>query len=538
MSRKLTTEEEDKLLNLLCDEIRRDGGASYVTFLKEYNNVTLNKLLEGVKLLSFLEKYPKIFNVDRREKPHFVRLVSQSSKVSNNEGDCLEDVEMVDNKPYVDLCDKIVYALRKRHSRLDRKHQHDQTAYSLSVNTYWLLKRCVNEYHRYLRSNNEYRHAYGNQETPQVWPVGSKEWYDTFLTRFVSFLQTQKHTVKVQHDKVWLIEKDLENGNDNGASVMDLSNDFLKELDALLTQLVNEDGATQISLSLLLCRDHKGSFKRLLGGRDFWNIYQTYHSRGYFQNLKVWMEYSDIYLQSMIQQTQSGRMEVDQVGLFSVASTKWGRAIANIMVQYCRQVYDTNHTVLSSHDEKSSTHPSPKLAIDLTASVGGLVLGLLKTRYFSKVIGMEIDSNRAKLCQQNMERHGFSEQVEIQNVDSTKKLSQLSLQIQNLSCILIDPPWGGIHYKRDKNPTLYLGDLTLEKVMSEIARGAAKTKNSVLVGLRLPVTFKVNNFLVIMKDEYNISFQCLTVRKIGPQILLVVHIGHTNDTSLQNESNE
>ena len=152
MSRKLTTKEEEKLLNLLCDEIGRDGGASYVTFLKEYNNVTLNKLLEGVKLLSFLEKYPQFFDVDRLEKPHFVRLLSQN--VSDG------GVEMVDNnKPYVDLCDKVVYALRKRHSRLDRKHQQDQTAYSLSVNTYWLLKRCVNEYHRYLRSNNIYRHV-------------------------------------------------------------------------------------------------------------------------------------------------------------------------------------------------------------------------------------------------------------------------------------------------------------------------------------------------------------------------------------------
>ena len=60
-------------------------------------------------------------------------------------------------------------------------------------------------------------------------------------------------------------------------------------------------------------------------------------------------------------------MKVDQVGLYYVANIKWGKnAMANIMIKACQKAGFTNNVT----------------AIDLTASVGGMTLGLAKTDVF------------------------------------------------------------------------------------------------------------------------------------------------------------
>ena len=44
------------------------------------------------------------------------------------------------------------------------------------------------------------------------------------------------------------------------------------------------------------------------------------------------------------------------------------------------------------------------IAIDLTASVGGVTLGLSRKK-FVKVAAIEIDENRAEMCRQNMKAY-------------------------------------------------------------------------------------------------------------------------------------
>ena len=109
MPKKLSLQEEQNLLKLLCGEIARDGGASFVTFIKEYDNVPLNKLLQGVKLLTFLESYPKILDVNRLGEPHFVKLLSnchvpspelsQEGKEDENDDDKVILDDNNNNKP-------------------------------------------------------------------------------------------------------------------------------------------------------------------------------------------------------------------------------------------------------------------------------------------------------------------------------------------------------------------------------------------------------------------------------------------------------
>ena len=83
-----------------------------------------------------------------------------------------------------------------------------------------------------------------------------------------------------------------------------------------------------------------------------------------FDRVGVFTRNRQIYLQSM-STSKAGRMEVDETGLFSVTSSKWGNAFASLMANECRSML--------------SAEPENTIAIDLTASVGGISLPLSKT---------------------------------------------------------------------------------------------------------------------------------------------------------------
>lgn len=195
-------------------------------------------------------------------------------------------------------------------------------------------------------------------------------------------------------------------------------------------------------------------------------------------------------------------MKVDTVGLYSVTNSRCASAIANILVQSCQQL-QWNITQLT--------------AIDMTASVGGMTLGLARAKVkFQQILAMEIDPTRAQLCHENMRDHGITEeQVQVVNTDSVEAIPTFPQQC----CIIIDPPWGGEYYKEFKDqPPLCLGSWTLEEVLVKISQCVSQC----LVGLRLPVTLKVEPFLENLAKNRGLQFETMTIRKLQQVQLFVV----------------
>mgnify|MGYP005680573265 CR=1 FL=1 len=412
-----------------------------------------------------------------------------------------------------------------------------------------------------------------------------------------------------------------DNDNDNyEASAANLS--LMRQIDKTLTDIICEkDGGHQISLQLLL---HRYPYvKEILGGRDLWKLYQKYSTiplyhhdnnsdnnnnnnhnhndsnRTFFEAIIIFHVGPNLILRTKLQKTnrniivsdydgdddvdidddrnkdnhEERRMKVDEVGLYSVTSTKWGRAISNLMIQACQKTnlfedratssnnsdkslnHLTNSLPLEEEEEeegggedgedeererKSASSSSSsgqslrhtRMVIDLTASVGGMTLELARTNSFDRVLAFEIDKGRAALCKDNMKRHGFYNNkdngvghsiVEIRNEDSVQQIPFLPRRV----CIVIDPPWGGYNYKqqvrraqKEGGPVLKLGDAPLEDVLALIA-----CHNSpCVVGLRLPINFIVQNLLNALteKDE-GIHFECITRRKISVQLFVILY---------------
>jgi 16S rRNA G966 N2-methylase RsmD len=475
------------LLTILSTEIARDGGASLVIFLKDYvsNPKQLDCLVKqaigSTKLLSFLETNQHIFDVNRNDVPHFVKLISQEYCQNQSTSN------MIDYQKNM-LRDKVMYVLRRRTAKLCRRNLSKDFP---TVNLSWLSKECTVRLHFFLRVSEFYCKCYKTYNDVLI--VGSPLWHGLVQGEFESFL---KEFLDVKDGKVYL---QLQQSDENFDVNM---------LSKILTELVHRDGGTQVSLSLLLHRNPK--LKRLLGGRDFVTIARD--NPAAFSQIIIKPYETDIELQSkhpFIDQQLSaipiGRMAVDHEGLFSVASSKWGTAMANIMVWACRETLgDPDHVTV----------------LDLTASIGGHALALAKTS-FKRIIAIEIDSHRASLCQYNMEKHRMDHKVQVRNEDAILLLPKLAEELSDQSkVVVIDPPWGGIHYKREltrQEQQLYMGQWTLDHVLKIVAYRLSPT----IVGLRLPINFVVSVLESTLR-ELELNFSVWNIRKLGPQLFVIL----------------
>jgi hypothetical protein len=323
----------DELLQLVSTEIARDGGASLVTSLKAYFTPAMTpKRLKSMlvqatgkpKLLTFLESFPTLFQVNRQASPHWVLLLKRDFVLEDE----LEPVEEKCRDRKEELLDKALYVLRKRQAKLERRRNEEKnTKDSHEVNTPWLLKECSWNLHYYLRASGFYVRYYDSNHNPEdreVQPVDSPQWKALVLEEFESILlaeESEKKKIVVESGKAWLVLLESSSSRGNG----DDDPLFLVELDKLLTQLVQDDGAHQVSLELLLHRHEK--LQKLLGGRDLWKVVMEHHQSDdilLFQELDISQDGKDVILQSkQFPQYNKGRMKVDAVGLFSVANTKW-----------------------------------------------------------------------------------------------------------------------------------------------------------------------------------------------------------------------
>jgi hypothetical protein len=551
-----------ELLPILCTEMARDGGASLVTSLNDYlllrhhhhhhpNGGMTKKRLKALlgqacpnsgngkppKLLTFLEAFPEIFQVDRHATPHWVVLLTydfvddvalNSNKLEND-----LELEVATNRLY----DKALYILRKRQSKLDRRQLRPKTSTSTStsnvenddeqVNTLWLLGQCTWDLHYYLRAAGVYHrtlYKYKDEVQVQVHPVGTLPWQELTLHSFESVLLLRANTNTNNEDK----ELVLANGkawlksSSSSQPQQHLEEDnqeYLRTLDELLTQLVDDDGATQVRLELLLHRHE--TLKNLLGGRDLWKLIGLHRtsttststsssgSTGLFQSIDITQEGSDgaILLQSQKQSGSGGRMKVDDVGLYSVTNTKWGTAIANTMVR------SIQHQQIGWN---LPMHNMPLIAIDLTASVGGMTLALAKTRCFQTVIAIEIDPGRADLCRQNMIHHRMEHMVQVRTMDAMDVIPTLPSR----SCVVIDPPWGGVNYKQPQHQLIKMGKWSLEDIVEQISLHLTPC----VLGIRLPLQFAVDDLLRSMRDDRGLFFDTLSIKKLSVQLFVVLAI--------------
>ena len=120
--------------------------------------------------------------------------------------------------------------------------------------------------------------------------------------------------------------------------------------------------------------------------------------------------------------------------------------------------------------------------MDATAGLGGNSISFGKI--FTNVISIEIDENRCKLLQENLELYKVNNTVFCGNF--------MNFINMDYDLILIDPPWGGPNYKFEKSIKLTIDNKSLKEITIML-----REKGKIVV-FKLPFNYYINEF-----DKYN-----------------------------------
>ena len=551
------------ILHFLLIQTYLDGGSCYATAYRDSydtNNVLPNLLraTKYGKLLQFMEsKHSRqcMSISDRSKPPHIVSLTDDGRKMAvklveeflgNNEYNLqLQNAEDA-------LKERLVYRLRQNYCKLRRRKANrtaadgptiDDVYEASGVSLPWLVKKCPKELHLYARLQPN--------RPMDVLPF-SKEWNEKVGSILLEFVQNHISTTFVTGQRngvanVGLVQSLRGEEEESGSTSIDLEAIQIK-LVSILRERGNLVGGLDVGN---IMTDAK--MRRLLGGRDlttvirensaaFESFVETYQDE--LRN-NVWY----VQLADGSGDTSKGTsgvkrkkdlLDADEIGTYSLTGATSALAMAKVLAG----AFDT--------DEGSKVARST-VAIDMTAGVGGNTIGLCKV--FRKVIAYEIDVHRIEYLKRNIsERVGASAvDVTLRCGDSVQVMDSLQAELREDGfvtskqvAVIIDPPFGGTHYRRQGSKKmvlpngedggnndyddegLRLGDMPLSEVVKVVMR---KLKPCA-VGIKLPLSFDANRFAERLVgspsttedegEDEEMELQIKAIRRLSRNLFVVV----------------
>ncbi len=134
---------------------------------------------------------------------------------------------------------------------------------------------------------------------------------------------------------------------------------------------------------------------------------------------------------------------------------------------------------------------------DATANVGGNTLSFAK--HFTKVNAVEIDPDTCSALKNNVRAYGYK------NVD-TFCCAYTPTYKQDV--VFMDPPWGGIDYRKHDKMMLFLGDEPIYEIANKI--------DAKLIVIKIPNNFDIAEFKKHVKNVSVRQFARYKVMHIKP----------------------
>jgi len=173
----------------------------------------------------------------------------------------------------------------------------------------------------------------------------------------------------------------------------------------------------------------------------------------------------------------------------------------------CESIYyitDKEHaseitTIIIGYLQNIKLNPNNISIIDATAGVGGNVISFGKN--FKNVLAIEINKKRCYYLKNNIDVYNLNN-IKILNDDFTKFITNNINMMYNI--IFIDPPWGGIDYKKKNKLTLSLSNVLIENLCNDILM----IKKIILIVLKLPFNYDLE-YLYNKINSHNIHVHTL-----------------------------
>jgi len=581
----LNEESDIALITILAHEIHLDGGVSFLNKIKSHeSSFLISHLLKtsspSIKLAPFLKKYPSLFDV--RRDTHEDNVIKSRHTVSLR-CDILEscktcearrreyvlkrrfhfsiayDLKTTQNVAAKKLEERVYFFLKQRLVKLKRRTcrkltQHEIGSKSTEINKFakvdWIARKLENEIHKYVRLLHR-------DKRPKGELVGSVQWWTLVVPIFLDFLEVYAGAnIEFRADKKEVALRvhlctDLDRGK-----LEDYTISKKIMIDSYLVSILSAKNAPRVNgidYGLLLQRHE--SLRNLLDGQDLIEMIQSEQKDAnsrIFENVtlirhndhKVKETNANAYnwrialrdskdhvailnlMESKLGSKNSNKLktENDNVGLFSITGSKTASSMAKSLVNALKNL---KKMIGGNHDDDDN------ICIDLTAGLGGNVIACSK--HFSKVIGLEIDEERASLCQKNVVEQIGVDTLEDSNVtimceNSLEMLPKLAISYGRCPVsVMLDPPWGGLDYRKysdevDHNLGLASANGANQISLSRVVGHIAEYLSPAILGIKLPLTFGVETFLIHLKntETHANKVKVLSIRKMKRQLFLLL----------------
>jgi tRNA/tmRNA/rRNA uracil-C5-methylase (TrmA/RlmC/RlmD family) len=203
-----------------------------------------------------------------------------------------------------------------------------------------------------------------------------------------------------------------------------------------------------------------------------------------------------------------------------------------------REIADFTSKVICHHLINDFLNPLRSVVCDLTAGVGGNTLSF--SNYFSQVHAVEIVKDRYDDLINNSNVYKCKN-ISFYNSCAIKFINE-DLESINPSVLFIDPPWGGVDYKKSESLELSLGDVSLEDLLIMILNKFSVIYNSCnknleyssehnkLVIFKLPKNYNIVNFYKYIKSSNSINNYIVKnyLYIFNKMVLLVCHCVYIN----------
>jgi len=169
-----------------------------------------------------------------------------------------------------------------------------------------------------------------------------------------------------------------------------------------------------------------------------------------------------------------------------------------------REIAELTSKIISYHLIKNNVNPQKTSIIDYTAGVGGNILSFSK--YFNNVYAVEIDKVRSEYLQNNINIYNQKNVIVVN--DSSINFNNLKMLDIKPNAIFIDPPWGGICYRKNDLLRLTLSDVPIEELVIDIFNkfrtiniSPLDSYSNRIVVLKLPKNYDIENFYNYLKKN-------------------------------------
>ena len=532
------------LLRLLLIETYRDGGAAYATSYRDGGGGSAGRIPSllreagkkaglrrsgPLRLLDFVDGLgpgaPLVtpaggWGGDRGPPPHVVRIVGEEGGGRSAFDAARSIVEEEERReggaPHAAavaqaacvLHDRMRYRLRQNLCKLERRRERQRRGDGCEISVRasghgpqgasasggssvpWLVKKCAKELHEYARL------------LPQR-PMGSlpmsKGWGALAGPVLLDFVRSRPECFFVEKSGLVHLREAVGGCGGDAAGSVDLAS-LSAKLRSVLRQAGNSVGGIDAGRAMA-----DPGLRSLLGGRELISIVLSHPAQ--FEGLEVYQDgrrggawyvrAENGVGEDSDRDPEPDRLLADEVGTYSLTDAKSALAMARHLLRATEALRSSDASA------EGAGEPLRPIAIDLTAGVGGNTLGL--ARLFPRVVAYEIDPARFELLRRNVAARSLARgQIDLRCGDSMAALGGelgLGLGLRDGGGrggdvgVLIDPPFGGVHYRigrpRTEDGDLSLGGLPLSGAVARVGRALAPCA----VGVKLPLTFHLDGFV-------------------------------------------